>query len=96
MALRTYQVTLGSGATQLDSTRHGVRQIIFSSGAHDYFVGKSNVDSTHGVKVPVPAANVPYTLMSVGPFSGDEPCYTNEFYLSGTQNDVIQVIVVTG
>jgi hypothetical protein len=95
MALVTYQVTLGAAATQLTATRKSVRMLAFAPGAHDYYVGKSDVDSTHGVKVPVPAANVPYQYLYIGPFSGDGPCNANEFYLSGTQNDVIQVLAIT-
>ena len=96
MALHTLQVTIGAAATQITTTRKGVRQMWFSPTGHDYYVGTSNVDATHGVKIPVPAANVPYAIVSVGPFSGDEPCYTTEFYVSGTQNDVVQILLVTG
>jgi hypothetical protein len=95
MALVTLQVTIGAAATQITTTRKSVRQLIFSPTAHDYYVGKSNVDSTHGVKVPVPAANVPYQFLHIGPFSGDGPSQSTEFYVSGTQNDVVQIILIT-
>lgn len=91
MALLTYQVTLGAAATQLTTTRKGVRQLLFMPAAHAYYIGKSNVDSTHGIEVFPTAVQ----CTSVGPFSGDAPANTNEFYLSGTQNDVIQVLAIT-
>lgn len=102
MALRSIQVTLGASATQVTATRKGVRQMWFMPAAHDYYVGVGTaalggpVDSTHGVKIPVPTSNVPYAIVSLGPFSGDEPLNTTDVYLLGTQNDVVQILVVTG
>ena len=90
MALQTIQLTLGAGATQLTSAanRVAIRQALFGAAAHTYYIGTSNVDATHGVPVPTTAAPV-----SLGPFSA-LPVNSDEIYLFGTQNDVIQVAIV--
>ena len=93
MALRTLQVTLGAAATPITTgaNRLSIRQMFIFPTAHDAFIGTSTVDATHGIKVPT-LATVPTVI---GPFSGDTPTDTNEWNIFGTQNDVVQVLVVT-
>lgn len=92
MALRTIQLTL-SGATQLttNANRLPIRQALFYPAAADYYIGTSDVDSTHGLLVK--STNTVPTV--IGPFSGDAPVATNEIYLKGTDSNVVQVLLIT-
>lgn len=90
MAVQTIQLTL-SGATRLTTTRTPINQIVFSRDAADYYVGTSNVDSTHGIKVG--SADTENTV--IGPFSAVSPMDASEFYLKGTDSHVLQVLLIT-
>ena len=94
MALIHYDLTLGSGTTQLTTTRKGVRHMWIENVAGNaivYLGNTSTVSSTnYGRSIPAGAA-----FLEIGPFSGDAPCYTTEFWFKGTDTQVIHVLVVT-
>ena len=103
MPLLEVQLTLGAAATQLSAGsargatlgRVSIRHAKFSPAAHTYYIGNSIVDSTHGIPVASSAVNTNLTTTDLGAFSGDAPVDSNEIYISGTQNDVVQILLMT-
>ena len=100
--IRCYNVTLGAAATPVDNTTSpapGVLEIHISNtsttAGHVVDVGLSGVATTPGLRVPVGATDSPgYRWIGAG-HSGSELCKLRDIYLKGTQNDVVQVLVVT-
>jgi hypothetical protein len=93
MALRHIDVTLGATATKLSSTRYGIRQATIQnvSGNGAIYIGVSTVTNTSfGASIADGIGTV-----TLGPFSGDAPCNTDEVYLYGTQNKVVHCLLVT-
>lgn len=93
MAFRTLQVTLGAGATLLSRTRYPFRQLLIQNpvGNDTVYVG----DSTVSFMVHYSDAIAAGVTRSIGPFSGSAPTNTDEYYLAGTENNVLHCILIT-
>lgn len=89
MSIANYQVTVGAATTVCSSTSIPARQVVISNnGGHSIRVGDSTTSSTKGILI---ATATNYTL-------GQMDAYTlnlNQLYINGTQNDVIDVVVIS-
>lgn len=97
MALKTLQVTLGSGArTQLSSTRIPCRQVIVQNNAtHFMRVGDSTTTTSIGALLNASTgANQGGGSVNIGPFQAYNTDLS-EWYVAGTQNDLVDVTYVT-
>ena len=91
MAVKTLQVTIGSGVTQVTTSDIPVRQVMFQNNtSHSMRVGDSNTTSTRGALL---ASGSPGGSINAGSFQFQQ---TNlqEWYVAGTQNDVLDVIYI--
>lgn len=93
MAFRTLEVTIGAAATQLTSTRYGIRHLIIQNPAANdtVYIG----DSTVAFMVHYSYAVAAGETVSIGPFSGSAPTNTDEYYVVGTENDVVHCVLIT-
>jgi hypothetical protein len=90
MALKTLQVTLGAGATQVTTSDIPARQVIVqNNAAADCRVGDSNVSATRGAKL-LSASNgsVNFGTMQF------QNINLNQIFIFGTNTNVIDVIYV--
>jgi hypothetical protein len=92
MALRQYNVTLGAGATQVTSTRRGIRHAIIQNTAGNAAIFIGDADVTNAIYGHTLAAS---GILHLGPFSGDAPLSTDELYITGTQSQVVHVLLIT-
>lgn len=101
MALRAFQVILaavGNQPTQMTSDRHSIRQLIAESddgNSNAAFMGVSDMetDGSEGILL-TNSSTVPGRVV-LGPFSGDGPVNTDEVYFVGTEDEIINILVVT-
>jgi hypothetical protein len=88
----TFQVTIGASATQISSTNlYCSAWIIQDNAAHNIRFGASNVTSSIGTLLASGTPGGSYT--SAASMNGSQPVPDNlaQWYISGTQNDVIDV-----
>ncbi len=87
----TIAVTLGASATQISTSKTPITFIAFSNPAsgHVAYAGDSNVSTSRGVQIATPG------VFPIGPYSGIRPMYLSDFWLVGTQNDIISVLYVS-
>ena len=86
--IHTLQVTIGAGVTQVTTSDLPAREIIFqNNAAHVVRVGDAQVSSSRGVQL---ASGSPGGSLTVGPMT-DRTLNLNQFYLAGTNGDVIDV-----
>lgn len=92
MAVLLLQVTVGAAATQFTATSTPCRQVtIQNNAAHTMRIGDSTVSASKGI------------YLAAGPGGGSENhgplvAYAidlSNFYVFGTQNDVLDVLYVT-
>lgn len=92
--MQVYKVTIGSGATPIVPQDLVIQRnvpfqtLVFGAAAHTYYIGDSNVSSTNGVAVPV--ASVPLVIPANYALTQN----LNGWYVSGTANDVVTVLVL--
>ena len=89
--VHTLQITIGSGVTQVSTTSVPVKQVIFQNngGTNTARVGGIGASSTVGAKLAISGG----TPLALG--NGDAYCADlREFYIAGTQNDVIDVTYI--
>ena len=92
MAIHTLQVTIGAGVTRFTTTRTSCAEVTVQNNAsHAVRVGDSTTTSSKGIALAISgAAN---SIWKFGPFLG-EPLNLTDFYVAGTQNDVLDVTYV--
>lgn len=92
MAWHTANKTLSGGNDQVTTTHIPVRQVQFyNGGSNAVLIGDKNISATiYGVSVAAGAVSPIF-----GPFSNQLPINLEEFYLRGTNADVIRVMYVT-
>jgi hypothetical protein len=86
------QVTIGASATQISATNlYCSAWIIQNNAGHNIRFGASNVTSSFGTLLASGAPGGSYT--STGQMDGSQPVPDNlaQWYIAGTQNDVIDV-----
>ena len=91
MSIKLLQVTIGAAATQVSATSVPVRSVTFqNNAAHSCRVGDSTVTSSKGILI---AQGTP----GGSNFTGTGNQYNtdlNEWWIAGTQNDVIDILIV--
>ena len=97
--IRTYNVTLGTGATRVTTTHTPVLEVHITNtntgAGHTVTVGGSDVATVPGLTVPIGTTDTPAErVLGQGP-SGAAAFNLEDLYLKGTQNDVIQVLAIT-
>lgn len=102
MSLVTVQLTI-SGAAQGDSLSaaidangvalgdKGIQQMVITAPAHSITYGRRY----SGTFTSTPGNMVAAAVLTIGPFSGDEPTRTSEWFFKGTTNDVVNITLVT-
>jgi len=93
MAIRHFDVTIGAAATQVSSTRYGIRHLVIQniSGNGAIYIGASTVSaSSYGQTIADGA-----TTAAIGPFSGGAPVNTTDVYIAGTQGKVVHCLCIT-
>lgn len=93
MALKVYQVTLGAGATQITTDTVAAQEIHLNPAAHDYEFGLSDVSATKYFRKVTTTGATTAIVGNGPPAISIEKMYN--LYLIGTQNDVVNVGVVT-
>jgi hypothetical protein len=89
--MKTLQVTIGAGVTQFTTKDIPARQIIVqNNAAHVMRVGDVNTTSSVGASLAA-AGTSPGGSLNLGPFY-DNPENLKEWWVAGTQNDVLDVI----
>lgn len=92
MTARLISVTLGAGATQISATPAPFNQMIVQNdSAAAGRLGDSTVTSSTGIALA--ASGAANSTAVIGPFSGQQGD-ASQFYLYGTQNDVVTVLLV--
>jgi hypothetical protein len=92
--LVTFQVTLGAGATQIFAAKLGVRELnIQNNAAHNCRVGAANVSATLGIQLSTQSGGGGGDI-TAGTFNISNATFLNEWYVFGTQNDVIDVLYI--
>ncbi len=77
-------VTLGSGATRLQSNQQRAMELIIAPAAHEIYVADSaSVSSSKGI--PVPTTGPP---VAFGPFTSGA-LQLDAFYVAGTEGDTV-------
>lgn len=88
LVMKTLQVTIGAGLTQVTTTSIVCRQVQFENNAtHNIHVGDSLTSGSRG------ALLLPNSVGSqnFGPFAGDY-LDLSQFFISGTNGDVVDLI----
>lgn len=103
MALRAIQITFPAVGLQpirvtAAADRKSIRQLIIEgddANSNAVFVGVSDMatDGSEGIRL-TNSGTVPGRLV-LGPFSGDGPVNTDEVFLVGTENEIVNILVVT-
>jgi hypothetical protein len=89
-AVKTYQITLGSGATQVSTTPILCQWVVIQNNAtHSARLGDLNVSATVGVLL---ASGSPGGSFYQGPIPNAGSTNLQQFYLFGTAADVIDVV----
>lgn len=89
ITVHTFQVTIGASATQVTTGTAYVRAIYFqNNAAHSMRIGDANVSATRGALL---SSGSPGGSFNVGP-AYDSSIDVSSFWVSGTQNDVLDVI----
>lgn len=89
--MKFLQVTIGAAATQFTTSDIPIRQIIVQNNAtHSMRIGDASVSSTKGALL---ASGSPGGSINLGPFY-DEPDNLKNFWVSGTQNDLVDIMYV--
>jgi hypothetical protein len=88
--MKSLQVTIGAGTnTQFTTSDIPVRQIIVqNNAAHNARIGDVNTTTSRGALL---ASGSPGGSINLGPFY-DNPENLKEWFVAGTQNDVIDII----
>lgn len=88
--VKTVQVTLGTGATQISPTTFNCRQVIVQNNGdtNSCFVGDSTVTTSLGIEVVKSGG-----MVVLGPFDA-EALDLAQIYIAGTQSDTIDVLAV--
>jgi hypothetical protein len=87
--MKLLQVIIGASATQFTTADIPVRQIMVqNNAAHSMRIGDSSVSSTKGALL---ASGSPGGSINMGPFY-DNPENLKDWWVSGTQNDVVDII----
>lgn len=90
--INNIQVTIGSGVTQVSTSSVSVKQVTFqNNAAHSIRVGGVKTTSSLGTLVSGGSPGGATTLGDGITYSSD----LREWYIAGTQNDVIDVMYVT-
>jgi len=91
MAIHTMQVTIGASATQISTFSIPVQQVIFQNNqTHTMRIGDNLTSSTRGGLL---ASGAPGGSLNVGALTFNK-CDLQQFFVAGTQNDVLDVIWV--
>jgi hypothetical protein len=92
MPMKTIQVVLGAGATQVTSVSTPFQELRLNASAADYYVGDANVSTTtYFAKVPTSGGAA--TIIGNGP-SNIAIDNLKNVYLIGTQSGVINLGVI--
>jgi len=88
--VRTLQVTIGAGLTQVSTTSVPVKSVFFQNNAsHQMRLGDLNASSTRGY-----LTNTVGGTLTSGGFMTQAASDLNQWYVSGTANDVLDVIYI--
>lgn len=88
----TLQTTIGAATTEVSTTDIYATQITFQDNAtHTMRVGDKNTSSTHGALLSAgsPGGSATFSVPSSG-----KALNLADFYVAGTQNDVLDVIYI--
>jgi hypothetical protein len=90
--VHTLQVTIGSGTTQVSTTSKPVKQLfIQNNAAHTIRVGDVNTTSSRGALI---SSGSPGGSITSGAFGIQTATDLNQWFINGTQNDVIDVVYI--
>ena len=90
--INNIQITIGAGVTQVATTSITVKQLSFqNNGGHNIRVGGHMVTSSLGMLI---ATGTPGGALTFGD-GVTVSSNLREWYIAGTQNDVIEVMYVT-
>lgn len=90
--IKTVQVTIGSGTTEVTTTNTFCRQIFFENNtAHSMRIGDSTATSSKGVLL---VASVSSSWTVSQNFQGSQSLDLSDYYVAGTQNDVLDVACI--
>ena len=90
--INTLQVTIGASVTQVSTSDIFAKQVTFQNNqTHSMRVGDKNTTSSRGALL---ASGSPGGSYNVGPVPIQKTLDLAEFYVAGTQNDVLDVIYV--
>ena len=91
MALKTLQVTIGAAVTQFSTTNIPCYQVIVQNNStHTMRIGDKNTSATRGALL---AAGTPGGSVNLGTFTMVNTDLM-EWWVAGTQNDVVDVIYI--
>jgi len=91
MAVHTLQVTIGAATTQVSTSSIPVQQVIFQNNqTHTMRIGDNLASSTRGGLL---ASGAPGGSLNVGALTFNK-CDLQQFWVAGTQNDVLDVIYI--
>jgi len=90
--VHTLQVTIGAGVTQISTSSIPVKQVFFQNNqTHSMRVGDSLTTTSRGALL---ANGSPGGSITSGAFGMQQATDLNQWYVAGTQNDVIDVIYI--
>jgi hypothetical protein len=90
--VHTLQVTIGASTTRVSSTSIPVKQLfIQNNAAHNIRVGDSLTSSSRGALI---VSGSPGGSITSGAFGVQTATDLNQWFINGTQNDVIDVIYI--
>jgi hypothetical protein len=96
----SFVVTLSGGADQVTvpsvDVRVGLREIAFQAdptNTAECYVGGPTVAASNGMQIPKPVTNIPVAPFVLGEFD-DGSIDVQDFYLFGTLNDKVHVLVL--
>lgn len=91
-AINTLQVTIGAGGNTQISTLDLFAKEVFiqNNAAHDVRVGDSNTSTTKGALL----LTTTHGSLTAGPFLDPRLINLKEWFVAGTQNDVVDVIYI--
>ena len=99
-ALVSLEVTIGAVGdqpTRVITAVTPIRQVIFEAddgNSNAAFVGDSGMatDGSEGIRL-TNSATVPGRAL-IGPFSGDAPAGLQEFFIVGTENEIVNILYI--
>ncbi len=101
MSVRRIDITLpavGSQPVQVDSERHGVRQMILvgdEDNLNAFYVGDSTMATDGSEGVPVGFSTTDPPALSIGPFNAGAPVNSDEIFVVGTATQIVHVFLAT-